>query len=79
MYVSIFCKKKFVKEILCLFCYIETTNCLEKIIFSIQILSIEYLGKLCFPCRYMLITKMLNNEFNFLDVSYKIGKEWNGY
>ena len=36
-----------------------------------QILSIEYLRLLCFPCRYLLITKMINNEFNLLEASYK--------
>ena len=69
-YVSSYLKQKFIKELFKSICYAGTGCCLEFMNTCLDIGLLDMKKKN--PCRRFFIVKLTNNEFNTLDLSFKI-------
>lgn len=74
LYTTSYHKQNFIKKLFKYLCHYSMNSCLEDINYCLNLdfLNGKYINKSCFPYRYILITKVVNNDFNIIDSSYKI-------
>ena len=80
LYITSYHKNSFVRRHLQTVCFKHVNCCLEEInkYLDLDIVLLDakkYLDKMCFPCRQLFLTKILNNEFNLIDFNFKVNDD----